>query len=453
MIVITVIRLQNLTLQRGSKILLHQSQLTLNPQERVGLIGINGAGKSSLFALLRGQFPPDAGDILIPPTWQIAHVAQETPASEQTALEYVLAGDTILQQTQTAILAAEQSGDGEMLAKLHAQYQDIGGYTAKMRAESLLHGLGFKPHETEHPVSSFSGGWRMRLNLAQALMCPSDLLLLDEPTNHLDLDAIIWLEDWLLRYQGTLMVISHDREFLDSVCNVIVHIDQQALKRYGGNYSQFEVQRAQQQNLQQSAFVKQQKQIEHLQSFIIRFKAKATKAKQAQSRIKQLERMEQLAPIRLDRSFEFEFLTPDAAPNPLLDMALVDCGYETNRAILQRVTLTIQNGQRIGLLGANGQGKSTLIKTIAAEIQPLSGNIQLGKGLQIGYFAQHQLETLRPQDTPLEHLNRLAPNEREQVLRDFLGRFNFPGTMATSPIEPLSGGEKARLALALIVWQ
>jgi ATP-binding cassette subfamily F protein 3 len=401
-----VIRFNQFSLARGTKPLFEQTTFTLNPGEKAGLVGANGAGKSTLFSVLLGELH--------------AH-------------------------------------DGAAEAEAHAAFADADGYTAPARAEALLLGLGFTLDQTRVSVSSFSGGWRMRLNLAQALMCRSDLLLLDEPTNHLDLDAIVWLEDWLHRYPGTLIVISHDREFLDSVCNVTLHLENQQIKRYGGNYSQFEVLRAQQLALQQSAYEKQRKTIEHLQSFVDRFKAKATKARQAQSRMKALEKMELIAPAHIASPFTFEFREPDSAPNPMMVMEDVRCGYHAvdggEIPIVDRVTLSIQNGQRIGLLGANGQGKSTLIKTLAGTLAPLGGHVREGKGLQIGYFAQHQLETLRPDDSPLQHLARLAPDTREQELRDFLGSFNFSGDMATAAIAPFSGGEKARLALALIIWQ
>lgn len=452
-----MIRFNQFSLARGTKPLFDQTSFTLNPGEKVGLIGANGAGKSTLFAVLRGELHADAGDFSMPPSWQIAHVAQETPAVEKSALEYTLDGDAALREIEAHIASASAAHDGAAEAEAHAAFADADGYTAPARAEALLLGLGFTMEQTQQPVSSFSGGWRMRLNLAQALMCRSDLLLLDEPTNHLDLDAIVWLEDWLHRYPGTLVVISHDREFLDSVCNVTLHLENQQIKRYGGNYSQFEILRAQQLALQQSAYEKQQKTVAHLQSFIDRFKAKATKARQAQSRVKALEKMELIAPAHASSPFTFEFRTPDSAPNPMLVMDGVRCGYRADDGsetpIVEGVALSIQNGQRIGLLGANGQGKSTLIKTLAATLAPLSGELRTGKGLQIGYFAQHQLETLRPGDTPLQHLARLAPDTREQELRDFLGGFNFPGEMATAPIAPFSGGEKARLALALIIWQ
>ncbi|MDR5750435.1 MULTISPECIES: ATP-binding cassette domain-containing protein [unclassified Caballeronia] len=451
-----MIRFNQFSLARGTKPLFDATTFALNPGEKAGLVGANGAGKSTLFSVLRGDLHADGGDFSMPPSWQIAHVAQETPAVDRTALDYTLDGDAQLRAIEARIAAASAAHDGAAEAHEHAAFADADGYTAPARAEALLLGLGFTLAQTRESVSSFSGGWRMRLNLAQALMCRSDLLLLDEPTNHLDLDAIVWLEDWLHRYPGTLIVISHDREFLDSVCNVTLHLENRQIKRYGGNYSQFEILRAQQIALQQSAYEKQQKTVEHLQSFINRFKAKATKAKQAQSRVKALEKMELIAPAHASSPFTFEFRTPDAAPNPMIVMDEVRCGYHTENGdvpIVEDVTLSIQNGQRIGLLGANGQGKSTLIKTLAATLDALAGTVRQGKGLRIGYFAQHQLETLRPDDSPIQHLARLAPDTREQELRDFLGGFNFSGEMATAKIAPFSGGEKARLALALIIWQ
>jgi ATP-binding cassette, subfamily F, member 3 len=452
-----VIRFNQFSLARGVKPLFDATTFTLNPGEKAGLVGANGAGKSTLFAVLRGELHSDAGDFSLPPSWRIAHVAQETPAAEKTALDYTLDGDADLREIEAQMATAEATHDGEALAHAHAAFADADGYTAPARAEALLLGLGFSLAQTKEPVASFSGGWRMRLNLAQALMCRSDLLLLDEPTNHLDLDAIVWLEDWLHRYAGTLIVISHDREFLDAVCNVTLHLENRQIKRYGGNYSQFEILRAQQLALQQSAYEKQQKTVAHLHSFINRFKAKATKARQAQSRMKALEKMELIAPAHVASPFTFEFRTPDAAPNPMLVMEDVRCGYHVDDGadipILAGVSLSIQNGQRIGLLGANGQGKSTLVKTLAGTLAPLAGSMHQGRGLAIGYFAQHQLETLRPDDSPLAHLTRIAPEAREQALRDYLGGFNFSGDMASAPIGPFSGGEKARLALALIIWQ
>jgi ATP-binding cassette subfamily F protein 3 len=455
-----MIRLQKFSLMRGTKLLFDMADLTINPGEKVGLIGTNGSGKSTLFAMLRDELHTDSGSIDYPKQWRVAHVAQETPALERAAIDSVIDGDTTLRALESELASVEAQGedaDGNRIGELYAHLADADAYTARSRAEQLLVGLGFSEAQFENPVASFSGGWRMRLNLAQALMCPSDLLLLDEPTNHLDLDAIIWLESWLKNYAGTMIVISHDRDFLDGVTNVIAHIDERKLKRYSGNYSAFERQRAAQLELAQSLQEKQQRKRAHLQSFIDRFKAKATKAKQAQSRIKALARMEELAPLRAAAEFSFEFREPERAPNPLLVLDQVDTGYrnESNqeKIIVGNITFTLQAGQRIGLLGVNGAGKSTLIKTIAGDLEPLHGNKHLGKGLVVGYFAQQQLEMLQHDDSPLMHLMRIAPNAREQELRDFLGRFNFPGEMVKSPIAPFSGGEKARLALALIVWQ
>jgi ATP-binding cassette subfamily F protein 3 len=455
-----VIRFQQVTLTRGVKPLLEGADATLNPAEKIGLIGANGAGKSSLFAVLRGELHADLGEVDFPAKWRVAHVAQETPALERAALEYVIDGDAGLRKLEKQLAEVEAQGaeaDGSLIGELHAALADADAYTVRSRAEQLLIGLGFSLQQMGQPVASFSGGWRMRLNLAQALMCPSDLLLLDEPTNHLDLDAIIWLEDWLKRYTGTLLIISHDRDFLDGVVNVILHIDDKKLKRYAGNYSAFERQRAAQIALAQGMLEKQTRQRAHLQSFIDRFKAKATKAKQAQSRIKALARMEELAPLRAAAEFSFEFREPLSAPNPLLVMEDVEAGYRSggraDKTILSHINFSLQAGQRIGLLGVNGAGKSTLIKTVAGEIAPLAGTSHTGKGLVIGYFAQHQLEMLRHDESPLWHLARLSPDTREQELRNFLGSFNFAGEMATTKIAPFSGGEKARLALALIVWQ
>ena len=455
-----MIRLQSLSLMRGTKPLFEQAELTINPGENVGLIGANGTGKSTLFAMLRDELHPDNGSIDFPKQWRVAYVAQETPALDRAAVDYVIDGDAALRAFERELAMLEAQGtaaDGHRIGELHAKLADADAYTARSRAEQLLVGLGFTEAQMTHSVASFSGGWRMRLNLAQALMCPSELLLLDEPTNHLDLDAILWLEDWLKRYPGTMIVISHDRDFLDGVTNVIAHIDERKLKRYSGNYSAFERQRAAQLELAQAMLDKQQRQRAHLQSFIDRFKAKATKAKQAQSRVKALARMEELAPLRAAAEFSFEFRQPERAPNPLLVLDKVDAGYRSDSGeeniIVRGINFALQSEQRIGLLGVNGAGKSTLIKTIAGDIDPVHGVARLGKGLVVGYFAQHQLEMLRPDDSPLMHLMRIAPDVREQELRDFLGSFNFPGEMVKSPIAPFSGGEKARLALALIVWQ
>ncbi|PSB92047.1 ATP-binding cassette domain-containing protein [Candidatus Pandoraea novymonadis] len=452
-----MIRFENLTIVRGTKLLFKDTSIVINPGESVGLVGANGAGKSSLLGLMHSQMHPDSGDVFFPNNWRIAYVRQETPTFERTALEYVLDGDSNLRKTQAQIADAQARGDGYQEANAHIAFADANGYSAPARGQSLLLGLGFTLAQSELPVSSFSGGWRMRLNLAQALMCPSELLLLDEPTNHLDLDAIIWLEDWLSRYTGTLFIVSHDREFLDSVCNVILHIENHKLKRYGGNYSQFEILREHELALEQSTFEKQQATIAHLESFITRFKAKATKATQAKSRVRALRKMERISPRDLNSLLVFNFHSVNSAPNPMLVLNSVCCGYKLDsgreQVILPRVTLSVQKDKRIALLGANGQGKSTLIKTLAGYLPPLAGNITQGKGLKIGYFSQHQIETLENDNSPLQHLQRLAPDAHEQELRDFLGGFNFRSTMAMEIIKSFSGGEKARLALALIIWQ
>ena len=450
-----MIRFSNISLIRGVKVLLEGADAVLNPGDRIGLIGANGSGKSSLFAVLRGELHTDKGDAEFPPQWRVAHVAQETTALERPALEYAIDGDTALRTLERRLSQAEHDDNGSLIGELHAALGDAGAYTVRSRAEQLLVGLGFKHEELELPVSSFSGGWRMRLNLAQALMCPSDLLLLDEPTNHLDLDAILWVEDWLKRYPGTLLVVSHDRDFLDGVVNVILHIDQKKLRRYGGNYSDFEVQRAQSVVLVASQREKQERERAHLQSFIDRFKAKATKARQAQSRMKMLAKMEDLAPLHVAAPFSFEFREPLRAPNPLLVLEDVLAGYG-EKTVLRDINFSLQSEQRYGLLGINGAGKSTLIKTIAGELKPLQGTALFNKGLAIGYFAQHQVEMLRDDQSPAWHLQKIAQAggnaAREQDLRNFLGGFNFPGDMATGSIAHFSGGEKARLALALIVW-
>ncbi|MFA9218628.1 MAG: ABC-F family ATP-binding cassette domain-containing protein, partial [Sphingomonadaceae bacterium] len=461
-----MIRFIQVSLMRGVKPLLEQVDVTLNPGDKIGLIGANGAGKSSLFAMMRGELHPDQGEIDFPAKWRVAYVAQETPPLERCALDYAIDGDATLRKLEAELTRLEaepeSSENGIAIGEIYSALADADAYTVQSRGEQLLLGLGFTLDQMQQPVASFSGGWRMRLNLAQALMCPSDLLLLDEPTNHLDLDAIIWLEDWLKRYTGTLLIISHDRDFLDEVVNVIVHIDERKLKRYSGNYSSFERQRAAQMILAAGALEKQQRKRAHLESFVNRFKAQASKARQAQSRMKALAKMEELAPLRAAAEFSFEFREPLSAPNPLLVMEDVDAGYKiedektgeiTTKSIVHGINFSLQIGQRIGLLGVNGAGKSTLIKTIAGELMPLTGDATIGKGLNIGYFAQHQVEMLRHDESPLWHLAKIAPTTREQELRNFLGGFNFPGTMVTSSIAPFSGGEKARLALALIVWQ
>jgi ATP-binding cassette subfamily F protein 3 len=451
---------------RGIKPLLEQVDVTLNPGDKIGLIGANGAGKSSLFAMMRGELHPDQGEIDFPAKWRVAYVAQETPPLDRAALDYAIDGDVTLRKLEAELARLESepatSENGIAIGEIYSAMADADAYTVQSRGEQLLLGLGFTLDQMQQPVASFSGGWRMRLNLAQALMCPSDLLLLDEPTNHLDLDAIIWLEDWLKRYAGTLLIISHDRDFLDEVVNVVVHIDERKLKRYSGNYSSFERQRAAQMILAAGALEKQQRKRAHLESFVNRFKAQASKARQAQSRMKALAKMEELAPLRAAAEFSFEFREPLSAPNPLLVMEDVDAGYKieneatgeiTHKTIVNGIKFSLQIGQRIGLLGQNGAGKSTLIKTIAGELMPLTGDATMGKGLNIGYFAQHQVEMLRHDESPLWHLAKIAPTVREQELRNFLGGFNFPGNMVTASIAPFSGGEKARLALALIVWQ
>ena len=464
-----MITLKNVTLRRGAKVLLDGASVTVNPGERVGLVGRNGAGKSSLFALLAGGLHEDSGEFFLPPSWRMAQVAQEMPETDVSATDFVIAGDSRLMAAEDEVKAAEASGDGERMAHAYTALHDAGAHDAQARAQSLILGLGFKTTELNHPVNSFSGGWRMRLQLARALMCPSDLLLLDEPTNHLDLDALVWLESWLKRYEGTMIVISHDREFLDAVTNVTLHIDVGQLTRYGGNYSTFEETRAMQLELQQNAYAKQQEKIAHLTSFITRFKAKATKAKQAQSRVKALERMEKLAPVLASAEFTFEFKEPANLPNPMLVLREVDCGYPPTddlpasalpTVIVRQATRTVNAGQRIGILGANGQGKSTLVKTIARTLAPISGTVTEGKGLSIGYFAQQELDVLRPQDNPLEHMVRLAKEAlpdgesgREQDLRTYLGSFNFSGDMVKQAVGTMSGGEKARLVLAMLVWQ
>ena len=452
-----MLRITNLVLARGAKRLLDGAGMTVHDGHRVGLIGANGSGKSSLFALLRGELVADAGNVELPAAWTIAHVRQETPDSALPAIEFVLDGDAELRSIQRELATAEAAHDadphagGEALAHLHHRFEAIGGYAAPSRAATLLSGLGFPASRHGDPVASFSGGWRMRLNLAQALMCRSDLLLLDEPTNHLDLDAVLWLEDWLGRYPGTLLLITHDRDFLDGVVNGIVHIDQQKLKTYGGNYSQFERERAAQLALQQASYAKQQRQIAHLQSFVDRFRAKATKAKQAQSRIKALERMERIAAAHVDSPFEFTFAPAGLAARQLLRLEHVTLGYDTAPPILAHLDWTLLAGERIGLLGPNGAGKSTLLKAIAGRLAPRSGERLTAQGLRIGYFAQHQVEQLRADESALWHLARLDPAAREQELRDFLGGFDFRGDMASAPVGRFSGGEKARLTLALLV--
>ena len=460
-----MIVLKNVSLLRGVKPVLDQASATIHPGEKVGLIGRNGAGKSSLFSLLAGRLHPDAGDVEIPPSWLqpggMAEVAQNMPETDEPATEFVLQGDGRLMAARQALAEAEASGDGHAMAEAHAALAEAGHFDAPARAQALLLGLGFQLAQTTAPVNSFSGGWRMRLQLARALMCPARLLLLDEPTNHLDLDALVWLEGWLQRYEGTLIIISHDREFLDAITRVTLHLEDGKLTRYTGGYTAFEAMRAERLTQHQAAFEKQQERIAHLQKFIDRFKAKATKARQAQSRVKALERMEKLAPVLTASDFEFEFPAPASLPNPMLVMKDLACGYpqegDAPLTIVRGVNRSVLPAQRIGILGANGQGKSTLVKTLAHMLQPVGGTVTEGKGLSIGYFAQQELDVLRPDEGPLAHMIRLAkqvsPQAREQELRDFLGRFRFTGDMVMQPVGQFSGGEKARLVLALVVWQ
>jgi ATP-binding cassette, subfamily F, member 3 len=468
-----MITLKNVVLRRGAKVLLDKASVLMNPGEKVGLVGRNGAGKSTLFALFNGSLHEDSGEYSIPSQWRMAQVAQDMPETEQSATDYVVDGDIALLAAKQEVEAAEASGDGERIGHAYMELFDAGSGDAQARAQALILGLGFKVSELDNPVNSFSGGWRMRLQLARALICPSDLLLLDEPTNHLDLDALVWLEAWLKRYQGTMLVISHDREFLDEVTNVTVHIESAKLTRYGGNYSKFEDLRSEQMELQQSAFSKQQEKIAHLKKFIDRFKAKASKAKQAQSRVKALDRMEKIAPLLAEADFTFEFKEPANLPNPMLAMQNAYFGYPAPpeasagtlpTVIVQNVSRSVLAGQRIGILGANGQGKSTLVKTIARALAPVSGEMTEGNGLNIGYFAQQELDVLRPADNPIEHMIRLAKEltaagklgsqpTREQDLRSFLGMFNFGGDMVKQAVGSMSGGEKARLVLCMIVWQ
>jgi ATP-binding cassette, subfamily F, member 3 len=451
-----MIELQSIALQRGNKILLQDASLRIHPGEKTALVGANGSGKTSLFLLLMGRLQIDRGHLAIPLNWRIAHMAQEVTAGDRTAIDYVLDGDAELRRIEAELAVAT---DDDKLAHLYADLDTIDGYNAGRRAEQLLLGLGFPSDKWHVPVSSFSGGWRIRLNLAQALMCPSDLLLLDEPTNHLDLDASLWLEQWLARYRGTLVLISHDRDFIDNTCEQILHIENATLTRYRGNYSSFERQRAERLSQQQVAFEKQQERIAHVQKFIARFRAQATKAKQAQSRIKELERMEVLMPAHVDSPFDFAFPTPDRFSDPLLNLSQADLGYVNkaggfaDRPLLHNINLSIHPGSRIGLLGANGAGKSTLLKSLAGTLPLLNGERVTGEHLKLGYFTQHQLEALDLDASPALHIQRMSPQAREQDIRDFLGGFNFRGDTALAPIRNSSGGEKARLALALIVWQ
>ncbi len=439
-------------LRRGARLLFDHASFQIHPGQKVGVTGANGTGKSSLFALLRDELHADSGEVQVAVDWQVAHVAQACASSGQPALEFVIDGDTALRRLQSQLERAEQLGDGASVAELHAGLETIAGYAAHSRAGRLLHGLGFSNADLQRPVSAFSGGWRMRLNLAQALMCRSDLLLLDEPTNHLDLDAVIWLEAWLRSYAGTLLLISHDREFLDSVVGQILHIEHQGIRLYSGNYSAFERLRRERLAGQQAEYRKQQREIAHVQSYIDRFRAKASKARQAQSRLKALQRMQEIVPAHVDSPFHFALRAPDRLPPQLLRLDHVSAGY-AGTAVISNVRLTLSPGDRIGLLGPNGAGKSTLIKLLAGMLAPLAGQRELARDLNTGYFAQHQVDQLDPQHSPLEHLQQLDPGAREQDLRDYLGGFGFGGDRAAMPTAPFSGGEKSRLALALLVYR
>jgi len=447
-----MLQLQDLSFRRGPNLLLESASVTIYPGQKVGLVGSNGCGKSSLFALLLGNLHADTGEVSIPTGWEIAHVAQHTPDTERSAIDFVLDGDRELREIERDLAAADTAGEGLRHGELLGRFESIGGYDAESRAARLLHGLGFAPGDERRAVNSYSGGWRMRLALARTLMCRSDLLLLDEPTNHLDLDAVIWLEGWLKSYPGTLVLISHDRDFLDAVASHILHLEHQRLNHYPGNYSAFERQRAERLSQQQSAYARQQREIAHMHSFVERFRAKASKARQAQSRLKALERMELIAPAHVDSPFRFGFEPALNLPRPLMRLDQAAVGYG-DRSILSGVRLSLEPGDRIGLLGRNGAGKSTFIKVLAGELALQSGRCECAQDLKIGYFAQHQLDQLRPQDTPLDHLRRLDPEATEQTLRNYLGGFGFAGDRALEPVAPLSGGEKARLVLALIIRQ
>ncbi|MEF8792691.1 MAG: ATP-binding cassette domain-containing protein [Thiohalorhabdus sp.] len=442
----------NLTLRRGAKELLHGANLSVHAGQKVGIVGANGTGKSSLFALIRGELETDTGSVTTPRDWQAAWMAQEVPALDQRAIEYVLDGDTELRRLEAELEEAEAAGDGSRLGELHGRLNAIDGYTARARAARLLNGLGFGPGEEERPVAAFSGGWRIRLNLARTLMARADLLLLDEPTNHLDLDAVLRLQDWLAAYPGTILLISHDRDFLDAVAGHIVHFRGGDLRLYKGGYSDFETQYAEEQAQRQAAYEKQQKEIARIQRFVDRFRAQASKARQAQSRLKALERMEQVAPAHGEDPFQFSFLEPTRLPQPLLGLKGVAAGYG-KEPILRGVNLELYPGDRLGLLGPNGAGKSTLIRLLSGELEPESGSRNPNQGLAVGYFAQHQVDHLDPTASPMKHLKRLDPAAKPQQLRDFLGGFGFSGDLALSAVEPLSGGEKARLALALLVYR
>jgi ATP-binding cassette, subfamily F, member 3 len=448
-----VLRIAGVTLRRGAQVLLQDASMNVHPGQKVGLVGANGSGKSSLLALIRGELHADAGEVQLPARWVLAHVAQETPAIDRAALEFVMDGDAELREVEQAIAHAEAAHEaGVRIAELHGRYDEIGGYRARARAQTLLAGLGFRESAHARPVAEFSGGWRMRLNLARSLMCRADLLLLDEPTNHLDLDAVLWLEEWLRGLAGAVILVTHDREFLDAVAGSIVHLDNRALDAYAGNYSAFERQRAARLAEQQAAHEKQQRTIAHLEAFVTRFRAKATKASQAQSRIRALERLERIAAAHVDTPFSFTFRAPAEKPRQLFRLEDASVGYGGS-AVVSGIEWSVLPGDAIGLLGPNGAGKSTILRSITGDLPLVAGEVHRAQGLRVGYFAQHQVDQLRLAESPLAHLARLAPREREQVLRDYLGGFDFRGNQVSQAAASLSGGEKARLALALIVWE